>query len=599
MVDLSQPSAARRCLARARPSGPDDPGERPRLSGNCVTERSAPKKDRSGDGAAAAALEMPLLLADEDEWVGHVGTLSLAMRPGVGLLEADAVFGDSARQALEIAAAAALGRERARVDLCFRVRLPPGLPTHVIDGDSVGLVAATLCAAAARGEAPPQQIGLTGRVDLQGRTGPAGGLRLKAKAAKEAGFERLITGAGCEPTDELPADEVLTLDALWSRLWPRRRRASWIRALALLLLGPALSLLGLSAVADHRLCLLLLRATSAPVPAAETAIIALPETERSPNGALKSFRERRARLPVLLDQLVAAGARSVSLDVALNRADPADAALARSVTAAAAQGVPVILTARWLEGQGPWLPADPALNAVITAGQARLSQAEGEGEGQRVLEPGRLRVRRWADRWIWHAAVETVASWTPRVGAPRLGDGPEGRDMLIIGPIRVNAPGERVTLRPVEPSPCWLWVEAGWSAPNVSGCPSTGELAGQPALAGRAVWIGVRSQDDAFTLFGEPVAGVDVQAAATEVIAAGAAPRELGLAANALIAAAMGPLWALGRSVARPGLGADLALGGVAIGALAGAAVLGWLVGPIPALVSAAAGLLAYRMISK
>ena len=553
-----------------------------------------PKKVSPPRSDSAKTLELPLLLADEDEWRGHVGALQLTLLPGTGRVTVHVALGAAARQAVEIAVAAVLGRELARWDVTLALRAPDGLPAHVIDGDSLGLPVAVACRAAWRGIAVPPGLGFTGRVDPAGRAGPVGGMRLKSEAAAATGLSRLIAGAGCEQGGALPQEEVSTLAELWERLWPappRRPLRRAARVIALLSLGPILALSGLSEPLDNGLSQGTLRVVAAPLPARETAVLALPELERSPDGVWRSFRDRRERLAPLVDALVAAGARSLSFDLALHRADAADEALAEALRRAVSARVPVVLALRWVDGQGPLLPATEPLARLISEGVARAAHAQGEAESGRALDPGRVRLRAWANGWIWHAAVETVASWSPGVGAPRLEEGPLGRDTLVIGPLRAQAPSGRLSLRPVEPSPCWLWVEPGWTPSPTPGCTPSSEPGAAGELRGRAVWIGVRGADDTFTLLGAPVAGVDVQAAATEVLAAGAAPRRLGPWPDAVLAGLAAPLLALGRWSLRPGLAATVALVAAPLLALAGSAALGWLVAPLPLLLGAAAGL--------
>lgn len=543
---------------------------------------------------SARTVELPLLLADEDEWRGHVGALMLTLARGSGRVRLPPSLGPSARQAAEIAISAVLGQTLRQWDATLELRAPEGLPAHLIDGDSLGLPVAVACRAAWRGLEPPARTGFTGRVDPTGRVLPVGGMRLKSEAAAAGGLSALCTGLGAEPGGALPQQEVASLDELWALLWPTppsapSRQAA--RVAGLWLLGPALALTGISAGADHALELGILRLVSSPLAARETAIVALPELERSPDGATRSFRERRDRLAPLIDALVAAGVRSISFDVAFNRADPADDALAAALRRAGAAGVPSVLALRWVDGQGPLPPGSAALAALLTDGAARAAHAQGEGEANRSLAPGRIRLRRWAGAWIWHAAVETVASWSPGVGAPRLEDDPLGRDTLVIGPLRAQAPSGRLSLRPVAPSPCWLWVELGWTpAPLPSGCTPRDDLRDERGLRGRAVWIGVRGAGDSVSLLGVPAAGVDVQAAATEIIAAEAAPRAPGPWLDAVAAGLSCLLAALGRAVLRPGLGGSAILVFLPLLVLLGAAALGWLIAPIPLVVGAIAG---------
>lgn len=542
----------------------------------------------------ARTVELPLLLADEDEWRGHLGALRLTLAEGSGRVRAGATLGAAARQAAELAVAAVLGQALPRWDVTLDVRAPEGLPAHIIDGDSLGLPVAVACRAAWRRLAAPQGLGFTGRVDPGGRVLPVGGMRLKAEAAAAGGLRELITGAGGEPGGALPQREVGSLEELWGLLWPTTPQPARRAALrsGLLLLGPALAITGITAQADHPLGLSLLRATTSPLPARETAIVALPELERSPEGLTRSFRERRDRLAPLIDQLVVAGARSVSFDLALNRVDPADEALAAALRRARAAGVPSVLALRWVENQGPLPPGSESLARLIPEGVVRAAHAYGEGESNRALDPGRVRLRLWSEGWIWHAAVETVASWSPGVGAPRLEDGALGRDTLIIGPLRPQAPLGRLSLRPVAPSPCWLFTEPDWTPTSIpAGCAPTSDLGAVTALRGRAVWIGVRGAGDLVTLLGVPSTGVDVQAAATEIIAAEAAPRAVGSALDAVLAGLMGPALAAGRRVVRPGAAGLAVLLFAPALALLSAAALGWLIAPVPLLVGALVGL--------
>ena len=96
----------------------------------------------------ARSVELPLLLADEDEWRGHLGALRLTLAEGSGRVRAEATLGAAARQAAEIAVAAVLGRALPRWDVTLDVRAPEGLPAHIIDGDSLGLPVAVACRAA-------------------------------------------------------------------------------------------------------------------------------------------------------------------------------------------------------------------------------------------------------------------------------------------------------------------------------------------------------------------------------------------------------------------------------------------------------------------
>lgn len=535
---------------------------------------------------------VPVLLADEDEWQGHVASLSLELRPGSGRLVGEGPLGPAARQACEIAITAVLGSALSRWDAAWTLKLPTSLPTHVVDGDSLGLPVAVATRAARDGLVVPERTGFSGRVDPAGRIGPVGGVRLKAKAAADAGLLRWFVAPGCEPSEVPPREEVASLDELWPRLWPRADRPPWARVAALLLLPPLLALTGLSARPDHALELGLLRAVSAPLPAGETVIVALPALEQGPDGAWRSFRERRARVAALVEELVAARVRSVSFDLAWHRADPADDTLATALRRAAEARVPVVLALHWVEGQGPLLPASPALRALVTEGVVRVAHAQGESEQTRALDPGHVLVRDYAEgRWIWHAAVETVASWSPGLEPPRL-DG----DALVIGPLRAPSPLGRLSLRPVVRSTCWLWTEPGWTPAPSPGCEARQTLRDLDALRGAAVWVGVRGEEDAFSLLGVPVAGVDVQAAATEVLASSRAPRAAGLGLDALAAGLVGLLLALARLGARPGVVPALALALLPPLGLAGLAALSWLVAPIPVLLATAAGLAVGRV---
>ena len=98
----------------------------------------------------ARSVELPLLLADEDEWRGHLGALRLTLAEGSGRVRAEASLGAAARQAAELAVAAVLGRALPRWDVTLDVRVPEGLPAHIIDGDSLGLPVAVACRAAWR-----------------------------------------------------------------------------------------------------------------------------------------------------------------------------------------------------------------------------------------------------------------------------------------------------------------------------------------------------------------------------------------------------------------------------------------------------------------
>lgn len=116
-------------------------------------------------------MELPLLLVVEDEWRGHPGALRLTLADGGGRVRAEATLGAAARQAAELAVAAVLGRALPRWDVTLDVRAPEGLPAHIIDGDSLGLLVAVACRAAGQG------LGVPARTPALARGLSGGGLR--------------------------------------------------------------------------------------------------------------------------------------------------------------------------------------------------------------------------------------------------------------------------------------------------------------------------------------------------------------------------------------------------------------------------------------
>lgn len=530
-------------------------------------------------------------LYDELARVGHIGWIELELRPGAGRVVGPARLDAAARLAAEVAIRAALGRRWDRWDATWSVQLTANLPVQKIKGDSLGLAVAVAARAALQSRVVPADCVFTGAVNARGELGEVGGVPEKAAAAAAQGAATLVVPPGA-PSFSAPGRlEITEIERLFERLWPARRWALAARTTALALLGPALVASELLARPDASLRQALASVATAPLEARNTAIVLTPAQERAPDGTLLSFRQRRSELPRLVQDLVAAGVRSITLDRALTPEDPSDEALAAALRAAVAQGVPVVLAIRWREG--PMLPAAAALRSLLEDGTVHSGLTEFERPAGADLALALLVSGRATgdDGRTWHAAAETVALWSRQYRPPRWSD-----RQLQIGALAVPAPAGRVWLRPTQPSPCWMVVAAGYEPTPQTRCTAVATLADQQGLAGRAAVVGVPSDEDTVTLGGRVAYGVELNAAAIENLAVGGALRPWGVgartAASALATLAAGAIVAV--SAARRRGHAIAVVGLLTLAGLAGLATLGVLLDVLPTLLgviaAAAAG---------
>ena len=468
-------------------------------------------------------------------------------RKGAGAIVCRQRAAEDTRLAVEIAISAALGEQADRWHIEWELQDTP----FPVRGRSLGLAAAVAAFAAITSRPIPEGHAFTGAVELDGRISAVSSIPGKLRAAAARGVRQVVLPADNDREDAslqlLPSAH---LDDLLPRLLPAPTRRTGLLGL---LLAPLLVAVLAPTPADLWLQSWLLTTLRGPLPAEQTAIVLLPESQET---AVQRLNQRSAHA-ALIDELVGAGVAAIAFDLDFSNPAPGDDALAAAVTRAADAGVAVIGAVRWREG--PRLPGDAALgDALIPA----LALFEPEFRGNVLL--GRMPARRLGPDGVeyWHLAVvathaRLVNAPPPTVSASTLRAGGR-RHPLHLG---------RLYLHPVQPSP-----QLDYRMPT----------AGAPDLRGRIVLVGVQAQADVWSTSAGELDGIALHAALIETLSAGQVPRQLSVGENALVAVLLGLLTAV---LSRRGR-AVLALAGGAV--LAGIVVQGPLL-PAPVLLLLAA----------
>ncbi len=415
----------------------EDAALRARLSGRLET--LSPDRQR-----------MPVLLLDQRAGGARVAELvvEISDRPGAGRVDAACPADPQAEAAAEAGVRAAcsllrsLGWAAEPGDLEIAWQVPgPGR----IEGPSLGLPLALAVLSRVSGRPLPPSTSATGQVELDGRVAPVAGIAEKLAAAQAAGIDRVLTPPGAHPH---PVGELAEAAAALLDLKPRVRPARRALLVATIALACALGLYDLAEPTAYV-------AAFQPLPseALSPAVVLVPY-DRSNSGATPTdvppvdfagfadHRSYRRTHAVVLDRLVAAGARAVAIDAWIAGGErEATAALAEAVRRATDAGVPVILPAR--HDGGRWDPPDTAL--LEAGARVGFGSALAEGAGQ-LVRAARLAHRPGEQGPAWSVPLLLAGggvepSWT-------------GAERLRAGGLEAEAPGGRWLI----PYP----AQAGW-----------------------------------------------------------------------------------------------------------------------------------------
>lgn len=404
---------------------------------------------------------------------GEVAELVVELSPGGSGVWTVQPTGDEVRLAVQVAMAAALGADLARFGV--RWQLAGDYAGRRLTGASLGLPAAVAARAALRQLQVPDDWAFTGAVEVDGRIGAVRGLPAKLRAAGAAGLHHVVV-----PTNaQLPTPDGVTLhpcehlEAVSQQLFPKQTgpgrsplRWAWT---GLVLVAPALAWLSATDPLEVGLQAPLSTVVHGVVPARQTALVGLPETD--------DRRDLRAELPAVLQGLQDAGAASVILDVLLLAETEHDDALEAAL---AALELPVIAPLR-VDGH-------------------RMPSIDGLRVGSPVLEQDMLfgRVRylpaRIEDAWALSVlGLSTLLDATPTATSAQ----------LTVGVTQNALRDGQLYLPHVDPSPRLQW-----------GGPYDG-------AQDKVVLIGVLSgPEDHFRSVTGARYGVELHAAALEALAA-------------------------------------------------------------------------------
>ncbi len=414
----------------------------------------------------AESYRVPVLLVDEGSGDGVVGELivELTAAPGQGrtlsMGRADEAATTAAKRA--VAAATALlrrlghGAESTDLEIAWQV----GGSEKIVAGPSIGLGLALAVIARALGKPLPSDVAVTGELDLDGRTVAVAGVERKAKAAREAGYARVLGPAGGGVDGTLEAEDLAEAAQLLWGLEPPRTRSPWLRPLvvgALVLVGLGLGLLEVPAVLGYAW-------TAAPLPgdAVSDRVVLVTWSRDDDTAAAQSpaplagreipaldpqsfpdHKSYRAAHPVVLERLADAGAAAVGFDVWFRGGDEAALAqLREAIQSARSGGTEVVLPAR--QSSGRWDGPDPDLADAATSVASAHLLNEGPTRLVRSMELGFRDPGAGSPAWSLAVAVTAAAEGVePRWNGP---------DRVQIGRQSHHAPnGQRLLALPKEP----------------------------------------------------------------------------------------------------------------------------------------------------
>ena len=166
--------------------------------------------------------EVWALLVNPEDGAGRVARLRVVVRPGGGEVRAPAssAIGPEVLESCRRAALLVLGAEQTRRTVDWELELDDGRPVELHGRSLTAAFAAALCAASA-GVRAPEDVAITGDMDLSGALRPVGGLPTKARAAWARGMRVVAPAAGEEAAPSGgPIQLVADLPALRRALWP-------------------------------------------------------------------------------------------------------------------------------------------------------------------------------------------------------------------------------------------------------------------------------------------------------------------------------------------------------------------------------------------
>jgi hypothetical protein len=166
--------------------------------------------------------EVWALLVNPEDGAGLVARLRVVVRPGGGEVRAPAssAIGPEVLESCRRAALLVLGAEQTRRTVDWELELEDGRTVELHGRSLTAAFAAALCAASA-GVRAPEDVAITGDMDLSGALRPVGGLPTKARAAWARGMRVVAPAAGEEAAPSGgPIQLVADLPALRRALWP-------------------------------------------------------------------------------------------------------------------------------------------------------------------------------------------------------------------------------------------------------------------------------------------------------------------------------------------------------------------------------------------
>ncbi|MBK7760516.1 MAG: hypothetical protein IPI35_29740 [Deltaproteobacteria bacterium] len=175
--------------------------------------------------------EVWALLVNPEDGAGRVARLRVVVRPGGGEVRAPAssAIGPEVLESCRRAALLVLGAEQTRRTVDWELELDDGRPVELHGRSLTAAFAAALCAASA-GVRAPEDVAITGDMDLSGALRPVGGLPTKARAAWARGMRVVAPAAGEEAAPSGgPIQLVADLPALRQALWPDAPRLATAR----------------------------------------------------------------------------------------------------------------------------------------------------------------------------------------------------------------------------------------------------------------------------------------------------------------------------------------------------------------------------------
>ena len=456
---------------------------------------------------------VPALIVDQ-AGRGHQVTLSVVLDPTIEGIQHPPNVGRDTAVAVQIAVALALGRRADETGVRWAIR---GF-TAQVQGTSLGLPLAVCVWAAANGQRVPQGLAFTGGVDLDGRVAPVAGVPAKLRAAKASGSSTVVVpaeGLGqLDPPVGLQLMPVRRFEDVTARYFSATktgtRRYASLHFLALLI--PVLmAITSLTARLEPLLHDPLLRGIHGAVAAENTAIIAFQPQ--------RDARALRPEHPRLIDDLVAAGAKTIFFDVIMLAETEHDEAIGAAIDRAFDAGVPVILPLK-LEAGEVLKPSSPALKERAWFG-AVLAQTDTTFWRVRRAP---ARIRSLDGQVHWHAAAQAVRAHLGVDEEPSIADG-----VLTIGPNKNPVWADVVYLHPAEAPPVLAYDSADLSA-----------------VRGRTVLVGeMGGADDVHRTDSGVVFGVEVEAGLIETLLQQRAPRLASPEINALLSLLVGMCTAL------------------------------------------------------